>query len=300
MRSSKVAADDIKESLRAQCTPAEFEKLFGDVVGNVESIALSTRALAVATDDKCMSPRGDVYAFAETLIRRARRNDADKLGVVSSLFVRQESAYKALREHHRILSGIVNKDEATPAFKEKMSPSIYRAATWLAARIGGEGSATVYHCKLISNPLTVNVVKLEVYYAILAAKDRPEVVRCGDPCLCGHWSAHGKWCSCLLAALNVHTGLPVAECYSPPPSETVKEALVAMFGPTMEMPPLEAAATATLTPDDLLEMPQVNPPTHLLRSIAVDVYPGLASSNSPSLADSAFAQNCRPIAHPPR
>jgi hypothetical protein len=75
----------------------------------------------------------------------------------------------------------------------------------------------------------------------------------GDPCTCKHYIAHGKWCSCTLAALAVREDESVSKCWKPPPDETVREALIAVFGAEMEAPVYNPVAREGLTRSDLHE-----------------------------------------------
>jgi hypothetical protein len=94
---------------------------------------------------------------------------------------------------------------------------------------------------------------LQVYDAILAAKNIDDILAAGDPCSCSHYIAHGKWCSCTLAALSVREKKTFARCWKPPPDETVEEAMIAVFGASKEAPVYYPVATQALTTSDLLE-----------------------------------------------
>jgi hypothetical protein len=95
--------------------------------------------------------------------------------------------------------------------------------------------------------------RLQVYDRILAAKTIADILDAGDPCSCCHYIAHGKWCSCTLAALTVREKLPIPKCWKPPPDETVEEAMIAVFGASKEAPVYNPVATQGLKTSDLHE-----------------------------------------------
>jgi hypothetical protein len=94
----------------------------------------------------------------------------------------------------------------------------------------------------------------QVYDRIRAAKNLGELLQAGDPCSCKHYIAHGKWCSCTLAALSLREKKSMATSWKPPPDETVREAMIAVFGPTKEAPVCNPVAREGLQVSDLNEL----------------------------------------------
>jgi hypothetical protein len=110
---------------------------------------------------------------------------------------------------------------------------------------------------LLSKTEVAACTQSQVYDRIRAAKNLGELLQAGDPCSCKHYIAHGKWCSCTLAALSLREKKSMATCWKPPPDETVREAMIAVFGPTKEAPVCNPVAREGLQVSDLNEASEV-------------------------------------------